>query len=98
MPARKRAGKRLRAPKSASAKVVALALDMEVPLNEAIDAVHALRLIGHGMAQSADDAEGRAVAAVAWTARQRLDTLQQSWRRLFKCAARAEEVAERRAR
>jgi len=89
MPARKRAGKRLRARKSGSAKLAALALDMEVPLNEAIDAAHALRLIGHGMAQFAGEEEGRAVAAVAWTACQRLDTLQQTWRSLCKIAVRA---------
>ena len=89
MPARKRAGKRLRARQSASGKVVALALDMEVPLNEAIDAVQALRFIGYGLEQHADGAEGRAVAAVAWTACQRLDTLQQTWRSLCKIAVRA---------
>ncbi len=84
MPVRKRVGKRLRARKPGSAKVVALALDMEEPLNEAIDAVHALRFIGYGLAQHGDEAEGRAVAALAWTACQRLDALQETWRRLWK--------------
>ncbi len=90
MPARNtRAGKRLRAQKSAGAKVVALALDMEEPLNDAIDAAHALRFIGYGLRESLGGDEGRAVAAVAWTACRQLDALQQTWRSLCKCAVRA---------
>ncbi len=84
MPVRKRVGKRLRARKSGSAKAVALALDMEEPLNEAIDAVQALRFIGYGLTQHGDEAEGRAVAALAWKAYQRLDALQETWRKLWK--------------
>ena len=89
MPAQhKRGGKRTRAQKSARPKVAALAFDMEEPLNEAIDAVQALRFIGYGLTQHAGDEEGRAVAAVAWTACQRLDALQETWRRLCKTAVR----------
>ncbi len=84
MPVRKRVGKRLRARKSGSARMIALALDMEVPLNEAIDAMHALRFIGYGLAQHGDEAEGRAVAAIAWTACRRLEALQDIWRRMWK--------------
>ena len=89
MPARQRAGKHLRARRSGSAKLLALALDMEEPLNEAIGAVHALGLIGHRLADLVDEKEGRAVEVVAWTACQRLDTLRQTWRSLCKIAARA---------
>jgi hypothetical protein len=90
MPApRKRAGRRLRAQKSPAAAVVALALDMEEPLNEATDAVQALRLIGYGLTRLADEYEGRAVASIAWTACQRLDALHVTWRRLCKSAVRA---------
>ncbi len=85
MPAqRKRAGKRPRARKSSGARVISLALDMEVPLNEAIDAVQALRFIGYGLTQNGGDEEGSAVAAIAWTACQRLDALQETWSRLCK--------------
>jgi len=98
MPApKKRAGKRLRARKSGSAKAVALALDMEEPLNEAIDAAHALRFIGYGLTQHGDEAEGRAVAALAWTACQRLEALQEIWRRLWK-AGRSPSVCRQRTR
>ena len=83
---KKRAGKRWRAKKGA--RVIARALDMEVPLNEAIDAAQALRFIGYGLAQHIGEDEGRAVASLAWTACQRLHVLQESWRRLCKSAAR----------
>jgi hypothetical protein len=60
MPAsRKRAGRTMRAAKpsahkpsvktSAAMELSSLALDMEVPLREASDAVHALRLMGYGL-------------------------------------------------
>jgi hypothetical protein len=85
MPAlRKRAGKRLRVRKSPAARVIALAVDMEEPLNEAIDAVQALRFIGYGLTQHGGEEEGRAVSSLAWTACQRLDVLQETWRRLWK--------------
>ena len=60
---------------------------MEDPLNQAIDAAQALLLMGRGLKQSdADAEESRAVAAVAWTACERLDTLRQAWRNLCKFA------------
>lgn len=83
---KKRAGKSSRAQKAA--RVIALALDMEVPLNEAIDAAQGLRFVGYGLAQHGGEDEGRAVASLAWTACQRLNVLQESWRRLCKSAAR----------
>jgi len=90
MPTRKtRAGTpmRTRSPKD---KLVELCLDMEDPLNQAIDAAQALLLMGRGLKQSdADAEESRAVAAVAWTACERLDTLRQAWRNLCKFALRS---------
>jgi hypothetical protein len=85
MPAQKRAGKRLRVPNATARKLAALSLDMEDPLNQAIDAANALRLIGLGLAQSAADEDARAISAIAWTACERLDTLRQAWRNLCKC-------------
>lgn len=79
MPVRKRVGKRLRARKSPGAKAITLALDMEVPLNEAIDAVQALRFIGYGLTHHGGEDEGRAVATIAWTACRRLEVLQEIW-------------------
>jgi hypothetical protein len=89
MPTRKtRAGTplRTRPPKD---KLVELCLDMEDALNQAIDAAQALLLMGRGLKQSdADAEESRAVAAVAWTACERLDTLRQAWRNLCKFTLR----------
>jgi hypothetical protein len=93
MPTRKtRAGTpaRTRPPKD---KLVELCLDMEDALDQVVDVAHALRLIGHGLGHglnqsAADEQEGRAVAAVACTACERLDTLRQAWRNLCKFTLR----------
>jgi len=93
MPTRKtRAGTpvRTRPPKD---RLVELCLDMEDALDQVVDVAHALRShghgLGHGLNQSAaDEQEGRAVAAVAWTACERLDTLRQAWRNLCKVTLR----------
>ena len=96
MPARrKRAGKALSAAKGAAAKLVDLCLDMEDPLNEALDAAHALRLIGHALREVGNERDARAVAATAWFACQRLEALQQKWQDLFKAAARAASLRRR---
>jgi hypothetical protein len=88
MPARrKRAGPSMRAG-SAARKMISLSLAMEVPLNDATDAVHALRLIGYGLEGQGEQEVGRAVAKIAWGACQRLDTLQEAWRSLHEFAAR----------
>ena len=100
MPARrKRAGRTMRASRTAK-KLVSLALDMEVPLREASDAVHALRLMGYGLEGQGYNNEGRAIADVAWTACQRLDALDDVWRRLCDIVVRprCDAAAARRAR
>src|ERR1700761_8023087 len=58
MPAsRKRAGRPMRA-SSAARKLISLSIAMEVPLNEATDAVHALRLIGYGLEGQGEEEVG----------------------------------------
>jgi hypothetical protein len=89
MPAsRKRAGRPVRA-SSARKKLISLSLAMEVPLNEATDAVHALRLIGYGLEGQGEEEVGRAIANIAWGACQRLDALRETWRSLHGNAVRA---------
>jgi hypothetical protein len=99
MPApRKRADRTVRAAKPpagkpsakmpAAKKLSSIALDMEVPLREASDAVHALRLMGYGLEGQGSSNEGRAIADVAWTACQRLDALDDVWRRLCEIVLR----------
>jgi hypothetical protein len=88
MPAsRKRAGRPMRA-NSAARKLISLSLAMEVPLNEATDAVHALRLIGYGLEGQGEQEAGRAVAKIAWGACQRLDALQEVWCSLHEIAVK----------
>ena len=100
MPARRnRVGQRRRPQKAATAaKVVELALAMEEPLNAAEEplnaaqaSVQALHLMGYGLMQLGGDDEGRATAAVAWTACGHVDSLQQIWRRLCKAAVQAHD-------
>jgi hypothetical protein len=74
---------------SAARKLISLSIAMEVPLNEATDAVHALRLIGYGMEGQGEQEVGRAVAKIAWGVCQRLDALREIWHSLHKIAARA---------
>ena len=92
MPTRKtRAGAPMRTRQAE--KLTALCFDMENPLNQAIDAAQALLLMGRGLKQSdADAEESRAVAAVAWTACERLDTLRQAWRNLCKFTLRTSKL------
>jgi hypothetical protein len=83
MPAQKRAGKRLRVSNATTRKLTALCLDMEDKLDRATDAARALHLMGHGLKLSAVNAEeSGAIAAVAWIARERLDTLRRACRNL----------------
>jgi hypothetical protein len=97
MPAsRKRAGRTMRAAKPATSKPSAkmpaaeklssIALDMEVPLREASDAVHALRLMGYGLEGQGSSHDSRAIADIAWTACLRLEALDDVWRRLCEIA------------
>ncbi len=96
MPAsRKRAGRTMRAvrpsagkPSAAARKLSSIALDMEVPLREASDAVHALSLMGYGLEGQGYSNEGRAIVDVAWTASQRLDALDDAWRSLCEIMVR----------
>jgi hypothetical protein len=53
-------------------------LDIEVPLNDAIDHVQALRLIGQGLIAEYHDA-GSPIIATAHAAEARLDALKEVW-------------------
>lgn len=97
MPAsRKRAARTMRATKltasrpgaktSAVVKLSSVALDMEEPLREASAAAHALCLMGFGLEGQGYSTEGRAILDVASTACQRLDALDDVWRRLCEIA------------
>jgi len=53
-------------------------LDLEVPLNDALDHVQALRLIGQGLIAEYHDA-GSPIIATAHAAEERLDALKEIW-------------------
>ncbi len=86
MPRTGKATKRRQLEKVLSA-TLGRALDMEVPLNDAMHFVLALRLIADGMDTDRDD-NGRAIAAVARAALQRLDAVEGAWSGLVKAAQR----------
>ncbi len=69
-------------------KLRGLALDMEEPLNEIEDLAQALRFIGFGL-ESHDGEAGGPIAALAWTAVERLSALRQIWKNMIKASAGA---------
>lgn len=84
MPRRVRVSRR-RKPRSAqraSAEMRHLLLDVEAPLRDAMQYVHALHFIGCGLVAEYDDAGGP-VTAVASAARERLETVKAIWDRIF---------------
>lgn len=74
--ARRAPGKRPRDP--SIAKLRALALEMEVPLQDVENFIHAVRLMGHGI-EAFDNPDGSAIAALAWMAAQRLNEVKALW-------------------
>ena len=59
-----------------------LLLDIEVPLNDAIKYVHALRMIGSGLIAEYDD-DGEPIVAVARAAAQRLEAVKDIWNNIY---------------
>jgi hypothetical protein len=72
-------------------------LDLEVPLNDAIDYVQALRLIGHGLIAEYHDA-GSAIVTTAHAASEQLDALKEIWDRTRKIGRRPARDNRRRRR
>ena len=70
-PGHQRVGRDSHTPAKSRAKVHDLLFDMEVPLNEAIDHVVALRLIGCGLT-TLDKENGRSIVTTSWAASQQL--------------------------
>jgi hypothetical protein len=67
---------------------------IEVPLNDAIDLVQSLRLIGNGLIADYDDA-GRPIVAVARAASGRLDAVKAAWDRIFETGRRGQKPRKR---
>jgi len=84
MPRTKRAsGKRVRTtPRRDLDRIRSLLLAIEVPLNDAIKYVQALRMIGNGLIAEYDD-DGEPIVAVARAASERLDAVKATWNEIF---------------
>jgi len=85
-PARRRA--RTSAAASRLNQVLGLAMEMEVPLNDAIDYVRAVQVIGHGMIELAGEEHGRPIVTIASAAADCLDCTKNYWRRICGAARR----------
>jgi CheY-like chemotaxis protein len=82
---RKRSRARHSSAKALRARLVSQALDLEMPLTDTMNLVHALRAIGDGMLADNDD-RGRPVVAVALAAKNRIEDLKQEWCKLLDIA------------
>ena len=86
MPASRRARKtlaRARKPsRHAGSNLIALLLDIEQPLRDATHTVEALRLVGHGLVLR-DNAGGDAVAELARIAAERLQAVEDMWKKVL---------------
>ena len=71
-----------------------LVLQIEEPLRDATNYVDALRLIGHGLTAH-DETGGDAVAALAYEAGDRLETVKTIWNRMLEERRRSRARAPR---
>ncbi len=85
MPPKHVARPRGRARRSQAKRILSRALDIEEPLREARDFIHALQQIGNGVMSMSED-EGRPIVAVARAAGERLDRLHEAWVDLVRAA------------
>jgi hypothetical protein len=93
MPASPRARKPPRARKAkrrAGSNLSSLLLDIEQPLPDVTQPVEALRLVGHGLSIH-DNAGGDAVAELARIAAERLQVVEEAWKKVL--GARRREKA-----
>jgi hypothetical protein len=91
MPASRRARKappRARKPKrGAGSNLISLLLDIEQPLRDATLTIEALRLVGHGLVIH-DNAGGDAVAELARIAAERLQVVEDAWKKVLEARRR----------
>ena len=91
MPASRRARKAppraRKAGRRAGSNLSALLLDIEEPLRDATHTVEALRLVGHGLFIT-DEAGGDAVAELAHIAAERLQDVEDMWKKVLEARRR----------
>jgi hypothetical protein len=71
--------------KAALTRIVAHAADVDVPLAQARDFLHALLVMGYGMIADRED-NGEPIVAVVEVAWQRLDAARDAWREVVETA------------
>ena len=71
-----------RVKRRAGSNLSSLLLDIEQPLRDATHTVEALRLVGHGLSIH-DDAGGDAVAELARIAAERLQVVEEMWKKVL---------------
>src|SRR5436305_14997766 len=90
MPASRRARKPARVRKAkrrAGSSLISILLDIEQPLRDATHTVEALRLVGHGLS-SHDHVGGDAVAELARIAAERLQVVEDTWKKVLEMRRR----------
>src|SRR3954452_13147095 len=70
-------------------------LEIEVPLNDAIKYVQALRMIGNGLVAEYDD-DGEPIVAVARAAAERLEAVKEIWGRIHAVGSKKSMPSRRR--
>ena len=67
--------------------IVDCAANVDAPLAEAVDLLHALLVMGYGMIDNSEDG-GRPVVAVTGAVWERLDAVRDAWQQVVKTAQR----------
>jgi hypothetical protein len=80
--ARKPPPRARKARRRAGSNLISLLLDIEQPLRDATHTVEALRLVGHGLVMH-HEAGGDAVAELARIAAQRLQVVEDAWKKVL---------------
>ena len=76
-----------KATRRAGSNLSSLLLDIEQPLRDATHTVEALRLVGHGLS-SHDHVGGDAVAELARIAAERLQVVEEAWKKVLEARRR----------
>lgn len=84
---RKASPRARKATRRAGSNLTSLLLDIEQPLRDATHTVEALRLVGHGLSIH-DDAGGDAVAELARIAAERLQVVEDMWKKVMEARRR----------
>ena len=86
-PARKAPPRARKVKRRAGPNLISLLLDIEQPLRDATHTVEALRLVGHGLCIH-DEAGGDAVAELARIAAERLQVVDDMWKKVLEARRR----------